>query len=382
MEANRDEALRCLERAKAYYNEGKYALCIKYCEKSNRLANGTLEEVGPLKKRAEQAYARGQETSTENLRNRRSTSDGSTNDSENTASDRGATLVRDVLSKKSRGHYAVLGVDRGASEEEIKKAYRKLALRCHPDKNKSPHADEAFKAIASAFAILSDPTKRRNYDLGFGENGEPIGGGSGGGGRQAQYDDISPEDIFNMFFGIDPNHRRAAQARRTGGHRRAQPRHVHNVHANQIQQLIQFVPLLILMLLSFISLPTQNSEPPFSLDNRGKYQHERVTKSSNVVKNIKYYVTDNFHAKYGRDPYSIARIDRAVENEFKTSLQYSCYAQQEQQQNLKHQARYGRSRQQRDQAMERYHNFRLDACDQLEDLFGYRTQRAGGFYVH
>lgn len=62
-------------------------------------------------------------------------------------------------------HYKVLGVDRKAEPEQIKKAYRSLAKQYHPDKNKSPGAEEKFKAVAAAYAVLSDSDKRRTYDL-------------------------------------------------------------------------------------------------------------------------------------------------------------------------------------------------------------------------
>ena len=81
-------------------------------------------------------------------------------------------------------HYDILGVSRTASEDEIKKAYHKLAIKYHPDKNKEPGAEEKFKSIAGAYAILSDPVKRRNYELGV-----PDG-----------MSHIDPFSIFNQFF--------------------------------------------------------------------------------------------------------------------------------------------------------------------------------------
>ena len=81
-------------------------------------------------------------------------------------------------------HYEILGVSRTSSEDEIKKAYHKLAIKYHPDKNKEPGAEEKFKSIAGAYAILSDPVKRRNYELGV-----PDGMAH-----------IDPFSIFNQFF--------------------------------------------------------------------------------------------------------------------------------------------------------------------------------------
>lgn len=65
----------------------------------------------------------------------------------------------------SRGYYAILGVSHDANYQEIKKSYRKLAKKYHPDRNKSPHAEETIKKINHAFEILSDRKKRKQYDL-------------------------------------------------------------------------------------------------------------------------------------------------------------------------------------------------------------------------
>src|SRR2546422_739351 len=71
-----------------------------------------------------------------------------------------------------RDYYDVLGVQKGAGKDEIKSAYRKLALQYHPDRNKSPEATERFKEISEAYAILSDDEKRNQYDQ-FGPAGKP-----------------------------------------------------------------------------------------------------------------------------------------------------------------------------------------------------------------
>jgi molecular chaperone DnaJ len=70
------------------------------------------------------------------------------------------------MSSSERDYYEVLGVPRDADEKAIKKAYKRLAMKYHPDRNKDPDAEEKFKEIAKAYAVLSDPQKRKMYDAG------------------------------------------------------------------------------------------------------------------------------------------------------------------------------------------------------------------------
>ena len=83
---------------------------------------------------------------------------------------------------EKRDYYEVLGISKGASDAEIKKAYRSLAKKYHPDVNKEAGAEAKFKEINEAYEVLSDPQKRQTYDqFGFaGMNGSQAGGGFGG----------------------------------------------------------------------------------------------------------------------------------------------------------------------------------------------------------
>ena len=100
---------------------------------------------------------------------------------------------------QKRDYYEVLGVSKDASADEIKKSYRKIAIKYHPDRNPGDkEAEEKFKEAAEAYSVLSDPQKRQQYDQ-FGFDGPNMGGGFGGFGGA---DGFTMDDIFSMFGDI------------------------------------------------------------------------------------------------------------------------------------------------------------------------------------
>ena len=101
-----------------------------------------------------------------------------------------------------RDYYEVLGVSKSADAKEIKKAYRKLALKYHPDKNPdNPSAEEKFKEAAEAYDVLSSADKKQRYDqFGHAGMGGAAGGGFGGGGFGGG--GMNMDDIFSQFGDI------------------------------------------------------------------------------------------------------------------------------------------------------------------------------------
>ena len=123
-----------------------------------------------------------------------------------------------------RDYYEVLGVQKGATEEEIKKAYRKIAMANHPDTHPGDKdAEERFKEASEAYEVLSDPKKKSAYDQ-FGFAGVDGMGGAASGGYQNVYRDFSDlfggaggfSDIFSSFFGGGSTRTRSSNGPRTG----------------------------------------------------------------------------------------------------------------------------------------------------------------------
>jgi molecular chaperone DnaJ len=140
----------------------------------------------------------------------------------------------DIVCMSPRDYYEILGVERTADADSIKKAYRKIAMQFHPDKNPGDKAaEEKFKEAADAYGILSDPEKRSRYDR-FG-HAAFNGGGFGGGGFQDMEDIFSNfGDIFSDFFGGQASGGRGRGRSSSGPRRGADLRYVTEVTLKEV----------------------------------------------------------------------------------------------------------------------------------------------------
>lgn len=173
---------------------------------------------------------------------------------------------------KCKDFYQILGVTKESTDSDVKKAYKKLALQVHPDKNKAPGSVEAFKSLGNAVAILTDAEKRKRYDMYGDESQQPR--------TQSRYQyqnsfdsDISPEEIFNLFFngGYSGQNAYMRQRRANRGQEEYRQRQTGGGQGQQQPQstygaLINLLPILILIALSmmssfFISDPIYSLQP-------------------------------------------------------------------------------------------------------------------------
>eukprot|EP00242_Pyramimonas_sp_CCMP2087_P018379 CAMPEP_0198202768 /NCGR_PEP_ID=MMETSP1445-20131203/5983_1 /TAXON_ID=36898 /ORGANISM="Pyramimonas sp., Strain CCMP2087" /LENGTH=198 /DNA_ID=CAMNT_0043873849 /DNA_START=183 /DNA_END=779 /DNA_ORIENTATION=- len=169
MESNKEDAQRSLEIAQRALADGQNEKAIKFAEKSDRLF------PSPEAKRLLQTARTGgtgttsAPNSTPNSTARPASARAQPMSSASSQEPLGPpctpeqrAAVASIL--RTKDFYEVLGISKGATDDEIKKAYRKLALKLHPDKNKAKQADEAFKKVSRAYDTLSNGDKRAAYD--------------------------------------------------------------------------------------------------------------------------------------------------------------------------------------------------------------------------
>ncbi|KAI1939135.1 Chaperone protein dnaJ [Ophidiomyces ophidiicola] len=267
-----------------------------------------------------------------------------------------AAVIR-VRKCATTAYYEILSVEKTATDSEIKKAYRKLSLLTHPDKNGYEGADEAFKMVSRAFQILSDSDKKSKYDK-FGGDPDnrfsgasassPFGGFGGfSQGRGNMYEDeISPEELFNRFFGgggfgpfgggmfeagpsfvFNMGGGPGVRVHQFGGARpRRRPREANQqsdaTPANGLSSLSQFLPLLLLFLFPLLSSLFSGSTSPgpsfrFNTPAPPHTLHRKTPKLK-----LNYYLNPIEVEDYS--PRKLRQLDQKVEIDYVSNLRYEC----------------------------------------------------------
>lgn len=199
--------------------------------------------------------------------------------------------------KAKTDYYDILGVPKSASEEDIKRAYRKLAVKLHPDKNFSPEAEEAFKKVNAANVCLMDNGKRSHYDL-FGSDAD------GGRRHEHRVEELTPEQLFSMFYDAK------------GVPYPSVPK------KQSVRGYYQLLPTLFVLLCAWYYRP-----PPllFSLDSSDEVPVQRTT----AVGGVSYYVASNFEDNYLRDLRALACVEATVDRTMLDKLDRECTHQKE-----------------------------------------------------
>ncbi|KAH9622350.1 hypothetical protein KSS87_007025 [Heliosperma pusillum] len=324
MDGNKDEAVKCIGIAKEAIASGNKQRALKFIKIAQRL-NHTLSlddlltacekmdspAVGP----SENGNHGGKSGSGATSRK----TEGILNEERNYTEEH-VQLIRQI--NKHRDYYAVLGVEKTCVGEEIKKAYRKLSLKVHPDKNKAPGAEEAFKKVSKAFKCLSEEDSRRQYDqTGLVDEFEynqqnNVRRRRRRTGNDFFDDEFDPDEIFRAFFG-QSNVFHSSHVYRTRGMGTPQ-RTESNGGGPNLMVLLQLVPFLVILLLAYLPF----SEPEYSLQRNYSYQFPRVTEKYGV----EYFVkSSDFDRNYPIGSAARDNIEGNVVQEYKNLLGRYCH---------------------------------------------------------
>lgn len=365
--ANRDEANRCVEIAKAALASQDRTKALRFIEKAIRLgypsreAHDVLNSQSASSARPETQTKR-VENNSEGLRKRGSPATSDKSHEDGKASQEQRNLVISITRKTC--YYEILGLQRNASDDDIKRAYRKLALKLHPDKNKARGADDAFKSVSKAFSCLSNPDKRRNYDAYGAEDpalptGRPAARHFGGRPMYYSSSEIDPEEIFNMFFGGNPF--MASQSRVFRTHSGFRPQQQGQAQAVQ-NPLRAFIPLVPFFLIFVLNLFSRSGTSAFSLSQSKNYADQLRT----LAHEVPYYVASHeiFAKAYPGGSRQRAQLEAKIESEYREALQSQCYQERMIQQRYKF---YGHH--------EKAKEMPLRACDELVSRFEYKKDK-------
>lgn len=325
MDGNKDAARNCLDIGNRALNAGDKAKALKFLAKAYRL-DPSLPLGGLLSSlREDLMYVSGEESQTQSeIKVSRATRANVDSSSNAGASTEQVEIVQRV--RKTKDYYQILGLNKDCSTEEIRKAYKKISLKVHPDKNSAPGAEDAFKHVSKAFACLNDEGSRAKYDQYGPEDSHKIAHQSNTRYRYARsngfpYNDtFDADEIFNsFFFGSENAYHRAQYVRRYN--RATGPRQTQASRSTDssggLLTLLQVLPVLALFLISLIPL----SKPVYSMEQVAPYQFQYSTKEHQVP----FYVKSmDFDREYPPGSSSRRSVEAKVERDMVEMLGYNC----------------------------------------------------------
>ena len=341
MEGDRDKKANLIfEKAMEHYNRQDYEEALKLFELSQKFSFNSRTEIfisvcknnintgdNKNKKKNTSDTNNNNSNKTNNYKKSYSTpnnTNSNTNYSsktsfESTGNLNDETLCINLLKKKD--YYDILNIGKNANQDEIKKAYKKQAIKFHPDKNHSKKAEECFKKVSEAYQILSNPEKKEFYDK-YGDEQEF---------RNKYYqthrhqheDDIDPFDIFEMFFNggtININRRNFRRRRYNNNNNN------NNENRNQRGKffpLLQFIPLILILLLSNLTDIIDFFKTPPLYQFYKDYNYAQKRKTS--INNIEYYVGNSFIKKYPKLKNVIeSGVEESIEKDYLNFITRKC----------------------------------------------------------
>lgn len=322
MDGNKDEALKCVGIAKEAIASGNKERALKFIGIAQRLNHHLC--VDDLLASCENLDSANPGPSS----NHAATNPVNAKQVEGTNGDSNYTEEHVQLVRKLRrntDYYEILGVGKTCSVEEIRRAYRKLSLKVHPDKNKAPGSEEAFKKVSKAFKCLSDETSRRQYDqTGLADGDEynqqyNVRRRRRRTGQSMFEDEFDADEIFRSFFGqSDMFH--TARVYRTRQAAGGQPREDTGGTGPNLMLLLQLLPFLLIILLACLPF----SEPEYALQRNYTYQFPKMTKEYGV----EFYVrSSDFDQKYPLGTPARANVENSVIRDYKNMLWRYCHVE-------------------------------------------------------
>ncbi|XP_063047891.1 dnaJ homolog subfamily B member 12a [Engraulis encrasicolus] len=372
MDSNKDEAERCILISIQALENNDSDKARRFLEKAQRLFPtskaqsllDSIEQNGSSHHTQENCNGASGSNGDAGVRHRSHAAEAGT--SSESATDSAKPYTSEQLDavkriKSCKNYYETLGVTKEATEDDLKKSYRKLALKFHPDKNHAPGATEAFKAIGNAYAVLSNAEKRKQYDL-YGEEKAHTSSRHGHGhGHHHHFEaDISPEDLFNMFFGggfPSSNVHVFSNGRMRNGHYRGERRE--NQREGGLALFVQLMPLLILIIVSTLS-QMMVSDPPYSLSHRPSVGHVNRRYTDHLQ--VPYFVNDRFTEEYSGS--NLKTVERNVEDDYISNLRNNCWKEKQHKEGLLYRARYFSD----SELYQRAQKMATPSCSKLSDI--------------